>query len=124
MPVINPNIGPMLMKTMSALEAKNSFDQFLSTVQREPVVVTKNSREVAAMFSVDDLQEMASSFLAEPLKADFKTGKLSVIEALMSQVKVNQRVKASRQAIAEGKGIVADEAYFDGLRTRIMERQS
>ena len=81
------------MKTMSALEAKNAFGHFLATVQREPVVVTKNSREVVAMFSVEDLQEMAASFLAEPIKADVDAGKLSVIDALMTQVKINQRVE-------------------------------
>lgn len=112
------------MKTMSALEAKNAFGQFLATAQREPVVVTKNSREVAAMFSVEDLQEMAASFLAEPIKADVEAGKLSVIEALMAQVKINQRVAASRQAIADGKGIVADDAYFDGLRARVQARHT
>ena len=112
------------MKTMSALEAKNSFGRFLATAQREPVVVTKNSREVAAMFSVQDLQEMAASFLAEPIKADVEAGKLSVIEALMAQVKINQRIELSRQAIAEGRGVIADDTYFDGLRSRIQARNA
>lgn len=112
------------MKTMSALEAKNAFGQFLSAAEREPVMVTKNSREVAAMVSVQDLREMAESFLAEPIKADVAAGKMSVIEALLAQVKINQRVEASRRAIAEGKGIVADDAYFENLRSRIQALHS
>lgn len=38
------------MKTMTAVEAKNSFGQLLEAALREPVAVTKNRREVAAMF--------------------------------------------------------------------------
>ncbi len=34
------------MTTMTALEAKNAFGQFLDAVQRSPVTVTKNGREV------------------------------------------------------------------------------
>ncbi len=112
------------MKTMTALEAKNSFGKFLDAVQREPVTVTKNSREVAAMVSINDLAEMADSFLAEPIKADVEKGKLSVIDALMMQTKINQRLAVSRRDIAEGKGIVVNDAYFEGLRDRVKARIS
>lgn len=39
------------------------------------------------------------------------------------QAKINQRIETGRQAIAEGKGIVADDAYFDGLRDRLAYAQ-
>ena len=112
------------MKTMTALEAKNSFGKFLDAAQREPVTVTKNSREVAAMFSINDLAEMADSFLADPIKADVELGKVSVADALMRQTKINQRMEASRRDIVEGKGIVADDAYFNSLRDRVKARIS
>ena len=35
------------------------------------------------------------------------------------QAKINLRIEVGRQAIVEGKGIVADGAYFDGLRDRL-----
>ncbi|OJA03641.1 type II toxin-antitoxin system Phd/YefM family antitoxin, partial [Bathymodiolus thermophilus thioautotrophic gill symbiont] len=37
------------MKIVSAIEAKTHFEQFLDSVQREPVVVTKKDRLVAIM---------------------------------------------------------------------------
>ena len=78
------------MKTMTALDAKNSFGVFLDTVRREPVTVTKNKREVAAMFSMEDLQELASSYLADPIMQDVQSGKLGVADALMNQMKINK----------------------------------
>ena len=112
------------MNSMTAVEAKNAFGKFLDAAQREPVTVTKNRREVAAMFSMEDIAEMANSFLAEPIKADVESGRLNVIDALMMQVKINQRLDASRRDIAKEKGIVADDAYFDNLRDRLKARTS
>ena len=112
------------MKTITALEAKNVFGKFLEAAQREPVAVTKNGREVAAMFSINDLTEMADSFLAEPIKANVKEGHMNIVDALMMQTRINKRLDASRRDIAEGKGIVADEAYFNSLRERAKARNS
>ncbi|MDR2688916.1 MAG: type II toxin-antitoxin system Phd/YefM family antitoxin [Azoarcus sp.] len=42
------------MKTMTALEAKNRFGEFLDAMQREPVLVTKNKRPVGVMLSMED----------------------------------------------------------------------
>ena len=112
------------MKTMSAVEAKNSFGRFLEAAHREPVAVTKNNREIAAMFSIEDIHALADAFLAEPLKDDVETGRLNVIEAVMVQIDLNKRLDASHQAIAEGRGVVADEGYFNRLRDRAMARVS
>ena len=65
------------MKAMTAVEAKNSFGQLLEATLREPVAVTKNRREVAAMFSMEDIRALADSFLAAPLKADVAAGKVN-----------------------------------------------
>lgn len=112
------------MKTMTAVEAKNAFGRLLEATLREPVAVTKNSREVAAMFSMEDVRALADSFLAEPLKADVAAGKLGLLDAVMAQIDLNRRLEASRQAIAEGEGIVADATYFAGLRDRALRRIS
>jgi len=45
------------MKTMSARDAKNHFGEFLDTMQREPVVVTKNNRPVGIMISIQDASD-------------------------------------------------------------------
>lgn len=43
------------MKTMTAVEAKNSFGQVLEAALRAPVAVTMNRPEVAAIFSMEDV---------------------------------------------------------------------
>jgi len=112
------------MKTMTAVQAKNSFGQLLEASLREPVAVTKNRREVAAMFSMEDVRALADSFLAAPLKDDVAAGKLDLLDALMKQIDLNRRLEAGRMAIAEGDGIEADATYFASLRDRAMRRVS
>ena len=109
---------------MTALDAKNSFGTFLDTVQREPVTVTKNRRQVGTMFSIEDLNDMARSYLAEPILSDVELGKISVADALVAQTKINKRLEDSRRSISEGKGIVADSAYFTNLHERALQRRN
>ncbi len=45
------------MKTVSAREAKTRFGELLDTMQREPVVVTKNNRPVGIMISIKDASD-------------------------------------------------------------------
>ena len=42
------------MKTISARDAKTRFGELLDTMQREPVMVTKNNRPVGIMISIKD----------------------------------------------------------------------
>ncbi len=50
------------MKTMTSVEAKNRFGAFLDAMQREPVIVTKNSRPVGIMISMEDAK---NTFISE-----------------------------------------------------------
>lgn len=106
------------MTTMTALEAKNAFGQFLDAVQRAPVTVTKNGREVGAMFSKADLEKMAAR-LFPPLKEAVDRGDLTISEALLKQVEVDRRIEAGEADIAAGRVHVADEAFFDALRDHV-----
>lgn len=45
------------MKTISARDAKTRFGELLDTMQREPVVVTKNNRPVGIMISIKDASD-------------------------------------------------------------------
>mgnify|MGYP003336555899 FL=1 len=45
------------MKTVSAREAKTRFGELLDTMQREPVLVTKNNRPVGIMISIKDASD-------------------------------------------------------------------
>lgn len=112
------------MKTVTAVEAKNSFGRLLEATHREPVLVTKNNREIAAMLSMEDIRALADGFLADPIKAEVADGKRSVLDALMAQLEINKRLEASRKAIAEGNGLVADDTYFKALRERALARIS
>ena len=75
------------------------------------------------MFSVEDLQEFASSYLAEPIKQDVESGKLGVADAIMAQTKINKRLDDGRRAIAAGQGIEVNDAYFEDLQKRALDRR-
>ncbi len=107
------------MKTMSALEAKNAFGQFLEAAQREPVAVTKNRRMVAALFSMEDLASLARTCLSEPLREQVAAGEISVTAALIRQARINDRIAQSREEAATGKTITMDDGYFAKLRAHV-----
>lgn len=110
------------MKTITALEAKNSFGQFLDAAQRAPVVVTKNRRRVAALVAMHDLEAVAEHFLALPIKAAVAEGRLTLVDAIMEQVAINRDLAEAEAAIDAGKGTVIDEAYFARLAGRGLPR--
>ena len=109
------------MTRMTALEAKNAFGQFLEAAQRSPVTVTKNGREVGAMFSKADLEAMGEAYLWPPLQEAVGRGELSVSEALLRQVTLNRRLAEAEADVAAGRVQEMDEAYFDRLRERVLE---
>ena len=66
------------MKTMSAEDAKASFDQFIDTAQQEPVVVTKEDHPVGVFLSIDHLEDIIWGEKAEAAHAE---GYLTVEES-------------------------------------------
>lgn len=46
------------MKTIPASKASKQFGEFLDTVQREPVMVTKKDRPVGVMMSIQDAESL------------------------------------------------------------------
>lgn len=44
------------MKTMTATQARDAFDQMLGTAQREPVMITRRNRPVGVFLSMRDLE--------------------------------------------------------------------
>jgi prevent-host-death family protein len=106
------------MTTMTALEAKNAFGQFLDAVQRSPVTVTKNGREVGAMFSKADLEAMGQSYLCEPLKAAVAEG-MALSDALLRQAAMNRDWAEAEADVAAGRTFLADDAYFERLREHV-----
>ena len=109
------------MTTMTALEAKNGFGQFLDAAQRSPVTVTKNGREVGAMFSKADLEAMAEWFLMEPLREEIASGTLTISAALLKQVQINRGLEEAEEDVAAGRVVPADDAFFERLREHIRQ---
>ena len=107
------------MPTMTALEAKNAFGQFLDAAQRAPVTVTKNGRTVAALVSQPDLDLMAAAFLSEPLREAVAAGQLVASDALMQQAAVNRRLAKAEEDVAAGRVHLADKAFFEELREHV-----
>ena len=69
----------MAMKTMSAVDAKTRFGQFIDSAQREPVIVTKKDRPVGVFFSIQDIEDTVWG--EQALKADSE-GYLSSSESM------------------------------------------
>ncbi len=106
------------MTAMTALDAKNAFGQFLEAVQRGPVTVTKNGREVGAMFSRTDLEAMGRAYLCEPLSAAVAGG-MPISDALLRQAEMNRRLDLAEEDVAAGRVQLMDDTYFDRLRDRL-----
>jgi prevent-host-death family protein len=53
------------MKVMTVRDVKNHFGEFLDSVQREPVIVTKNNRPVGVMISIHDATDTVLSELID-----------------------------------------------------------
>ena len=106
------------MTTMTALEAKNGFGRFLDAAQRAPVTVTKNGREVGAMFSRADLEAMGAAYLCEPLKEAVAQG-MPISDALLRQAAIERRLEESEADVAAGRVHVMDDAYFERLREHV-----
>lgn len=108
------------MKTMTALEAKNNFGQLLDATQREPVMVTKNNRAVAALISVSDIEILAKAFL--PSTDIGVKSSAELVSSLMRQAAIDERIALSRADHANGNIIEMDDAYFDDLRASLVLR--
>ena len=106
------------MKIVTALEAKNAFGQFLDAAQRAPVVVTKNRRKVVALVAMHDLEAVAESFLAVPIKAAVADGRITLVDAIMEQVAINRDLARAEADIEAGKGTIVDDAFFERLSAR------
>lgn len=58
------------------------------------------------------------------VEAEVSAGKRSVLDRLMAQLEINQRLEAGRKAIGEGNGRVADDTDFASLRDHALSRIS
>lgn len=82
------------MKTMSAVEAKTHFGQFLDNAQRAPVLVTKKNRPVAMMLSIQDAQKTIwGKEVVEGGNLSEFEGKIKSFAALDDAVEWQQKIR-------------------------------
>lgn len=112
------------MKTMTALEAKNAFGQFLEAAQREPVTITRNGRSVGAMFCSADLEAMAGAYLSAPMLAALREGRIAAGDALLRQAEMNRRLALAEADVAAGAVSAADARFFAALRDHVRSGHS
>ena len=62
------------MQTLTANDAKRNFGELLMSAQREPVKISKNSKDAVVVMSVKDFEEL-EAMKAEYLRHCFAVGK-------------------------------------------------
>ena len=62
------------MQTLTANNAKRNFGELLLNAQREPIKISKNSKDAVVVMSIRDYEEL-EAMKAEYLKHCFESGK-------------------------------------------------
>lgn len=96
------------MQVLTAKEAKTNFGSLLDTVQREPVLITRNSRPTGVFVSIEDIQ---GTYLAELFEQ-----KQEGYDAWL-QAKVNQSVKNFEKNPTKGNKTL--EEVHDGIMAKL-----
>lgn len=86
------------MRTMSAKDAKNRFGELLLEAQRAPVMIEKNGKPVAVLYSYEEHHhieqaklEWLKAAIAEGI-ADLEAGRFSELtDELLAQIKTDGR---------------------------------
>lgn len=71
-----------MMKTISALEAKNRFGQLIDAAQRQPVTVTKQGRPSVVVMSAQDYERRKRRAWQRLLEVIDQTGKHAARQGL------------------------------------------
>ncbi len=65
------------MHTLTANDAKRNFGELLLSAQREPVKISKNSKDAVVVMSIKDYQEL-ETMKADYLKHCFESAKVDL----------------------------------------------
>jgi prevent-host-death family protein len=88
----------MNMKTMTASAASKEFGRYIDTVQREPVIITKQNRPVAVTLSIEDAEELFQYCVDAGIEKgllDVKQGRVSPFTpAYADELKLRFRAQA------------------------------
>lgn len=76
LPIILPlfKIWSLSMNTLTANDAKRNFGELLLNAQREPIKISKNSKDAVVVMSIKDYEEL-ETMKAEYVKHCFESAK-------------------------------------------------
>lgn len=77
------------MKVVSATEAKQTFGALLDAARREPIIIQKQNRNVAALIAIEDLNRIRQMDIEE-LHILFDEAKRQSREAGLTEEKLNE----------------------------------
>lgn len=77
------------MKVVSATEAKQTFGALLDAARREPIIIQKQNRNVAALIAIEDLNRIRQMDVEE-LHILFDEAKRQSREAGLTEEKLNE----------------------------------
>ena len=89
------------MKIVSAREAKTHFGELLDTMQREPVMVTKNNRPVGIMLSIKDASDTLIPELFMEKEEGYDEWFVAKVTGRLSEVKAGTVVLTDHDAVID-----------------------
>ena len=79
----------MAMQIMTAKDAKTRFGELLYTIQREPVLLTKNEKPVGVFVSLEDIKGTHLADLLAEKETGYDEWTKSQVSKALAQVKTN-----------------------------------
>jgi len=89
------------MQVITAKDAKLRFGELLDTMQREPVLVTKNKRPVGIFLSLKDVKGTHLEQLFEISEDDYNTLDKEKIQAALDSLKANPEQITAMKTVHE-----------------------
>ena len=86
---------------MSAREAKTHFGELLDTMQREPVMVTKNNRPVGIMLSIKDASDTLIPELFMEKEEGYDEWFVAKVTQSLAEVKAGTAVLADHDQVMD-----------------------
>lgn len=89
------------MQVITAKDAKLRFGELLDTMQREPVLVTKNKRPVGVFLSLKDVKGTHLEHLFDVSESDYSESDKERIQAALDAIKTHpEQLTAMQKARA------------------------
>lgn len=109
----NHFLGMNTMQVMTAKEAKTKFGELIISVQREPVLITKNNKPIGAFVSLEDLKD---TVIAEKLLGSYVGNE--------EWAKNRLKMALNDFDINGSSGVEATENFYDDIMAQVKQKLS